>query len=432
MRELIIDSFAGGGGASLGIKLATGRCPDIAINHDAAALAMHAANHPETRHVLEDVWKADLRQLVGNRPVGLLWASPDCRHFSRAMGGKPVSKQVRSLAWIVVKWAEQIRPRMICLENVREFADWGPLTADNLPCPERKGLTFKRWIGRLRNLGYVVEYRNLDAADYGTPTHRKRLFLIARRDGKPIQWPDETHCPAKLLEKRGSFEESRHPYRTAAECIDWSIPCPSIFDRKKPLAEKTLRRIAEGIRKYILENPRPFIVGAGGPDYSAKPKSVSDPFTTLTAENHRALVTPIVLPLNHVVKFNFDHDGIPLNEPLPTSTTATHIGLVYSFLVRYFGTAVGQPLSDPLFTVTGKDRFGLITVTINGEQFAIVDIGLRMLMPRELARAQGFPDSYILTGTKTNQVARIGNSVCPPIAAAIVAANWKQEGRRAA
>lgn len=599
-HELIIDSFAGGGGASLGIAWAVGRAPDIAINHDGDALAMHAENHPATQHVLEDVWRADLRKLVGRRAVGLLWASPDCRHFSRAKGGKPVSKQVRSLAWIVCKWAEQVQPRLICLENVREFADWGPLvpayrcaecewrgtegqatlvrirrrcprceslrlrvTEELIPDPFRRGLTFKRFICRLKKQGYHVEWRNLDAADYGAPTHRKRLFLVARRDGEPITWPEPAFCHPHKIVSGGLFADERKPYRTAAQCIDWDIPCPSIFARKKPLAEKTMRRIAEGIRRYVLDDPQPFIVrynsekspgdnrtqsiddpfstldtqnrfgvvtpvlvGAGGPEYGAKPKRADEPFTTLTAENHRAVITPFLTPITHVgerrshaanepmptvtrahrgefavvaptlvqtgygerdgqaprtldldqplgtvvgggakhalvsaflakhfggvvgvpadsplptttvratqnqivaanlVRFNHDDAGLPVDAPLPTVTSNNHAALVYSFLVRYFGTAIGQHLTEPMFTVTGKDRFGLVTVTINGEPYVIVDIGMRMLTPRELARAQGFPDTYILRGTKTSQVARIGNSVCPPIAAAVVEANY--------
>lgn len=613
-REIVIDSFAGGGGASLGILWATGREPDIAINHDEEAIAMHATNHPGTRHVKEDVWKIDPYAVTRGRKVGLLWASPDCKHFSRAKGGKPRSQNIRSLAWVVVKWAMTIQPRVIILENVREFADWGPLvpqwrcnacnwrgtegqavlmrtrrrcpqcesrrlkeTSDMIPCPERKGSSFRRFTGTLKNLGYCVEYRNLDAADYGAPTHRKRLFLVARRDGEPIQWPEKTH--GKMHDQRtgvhvrggrggtqGVFEFSEpialKPYRTAAECIDWSIECPSIFDRKKPLAEKTLRRIAHGIKRYVLDNPQPFIVqtshtgttGRGNYFWSgdepirtlsqssefalASPvvvrynseKSVGDnrtancdePFSTLDTSNRLAIATPLLASLTHsgerrciepseplptittahrgevaliaptlarqfgksngaaidqpapatmaggggktalVSAFIAKHFGgmvgVEATTPLPTTTTrgtqnqvvaanlvhlnhgekqwsgvdepartvttGNHAALVYSFLVKYFGTAIGQELDVPMHTATGKARFGLITVEINGEPYVIVDIGMRMLTPRELARAQGFPDSYVLTGTKTSQVARIGNSVCPPIARAMVEANY--------
>lgn len=567
---LIVDSFAGGGGASLGIAWALGRAPDIAINHNTEAIAMHEANHPSTRHVLEDVWRADLRSLVGGHPVELLWASPDCRHFSRAKGGQPVSKSVRSLAWVVCRWAEQVRPAVICLENVREFADWGPLvprhecrscgwrgtegqamlhrrrrrcprceslrlaeTPDLVPDPDRRGLTFRRWVGRLRNLGYQVEWRSLDAADYGAPTHRRRLFLVARCDGAPICWPEPTHAAPEKIERGGLFPDDRLPHRTAAECIDWSIECPSIFARPRPLAEKTMRRIAEGVRRYVLEAAEPFIVqlahgegkagrwgsgsrqldeplgtvhagggnhalvvptfvGAGGPDYAAKPRRADRPLGALTANPRTALVAatltsyygkkspgdvratdlgepvPVVptenrhavvaaflakhfggmvgvdvdtpLPTttargtqNQLVAANlvhFNHGEKTWNgvdEPLRTLTTGNHAALVYSFLVRYFGTAIGQHLTEPLYTITGKDRFGLVMVEVDGEPHVIVDIGMRMLTPRELARAQGFPDTYVLTGTKTNQVARIGNSVCPPVVQAIVTANLGAE-----
>jgi DNA (cytosine-5)-methyltransferase 1 len=302
IEEIIVDTFAGGGGASDGISQALGREVDVAINHDEAAIRMHEANHPKTKHYIEDVWKAAPRMVTGGRPVGLLWASPDCKHFSRAKGGKPVSKNIRSLAWVVCRWAAEAQPRIIILENVREFADWGPLVprwacADCpwkgtegqaklaqprhrrrcpecessrlseeagtlIPDPKRKGLTFRRFTGRLRNLGYEVDHKVLNAADYGAPTHRRRLFLVARRDGKAIRWPEPTHGdPKKLKDDMLGLK----PYRTAAECIDWSLPCPSIFDRKKPLADATLRRIAHGIKRYVLDNPKPFIVPMTGP-----------------------------------------------------------------------------------------------------------------------------------------------------------------------
>lgn len=595
-QEIIVDSFAGGGGASLGISRALGRCPDIAINHDADAIAMHAANHPDALHCTEDVWKVSPHKITSGKPVGLLWASPDCKHFSRAKGSKPVSKNIRSLAWIVVKWAAECSPRVIVLENVREFEDWGPLLPQQqclacdwkgtegqtllarqrrrcpkcnsvrlrvkeelVPDPDKKGLTFRRFVGRLKKLGYKVDWRSLNAADFGAPTHRRRLFLIARNDGLPIEWPAATHADPKKIDAGGDlFGPALQPWRMAAECIDWSISCPSIFDRKRPLAEKTLKRIAAGIKRYVLENPKPFIVpvthvgerrnhsidepmptvtganrgemalvtpfmiprygesghqpprsssvekpmpaviptangatlispilvGAGGPDYAAKPREADRPIGSLTAEPRTAVVsafiakhfggqvgTPIDTPLptttvrgtqnqvavanlvhmNHgektwngadeplrtitsgthaaliasnLVRFNHDDAGIPVDAPAPTITQCNHAALVYSFLIRYFGTAIGQHVTEPIYTITGKDRFGLVTVTIDGEPYVIVDIGMRMLVPRELARCQGFPDSYVLTGTKTSQVARIGNSVCPDVAAAIIEANF--------
>jgi DNA (cytosine-5)-methyltransferase 1 len=559
--SLVVDSFAGGGGASLGIAWALGCPPHIAINHDANAIAMHAANHPSTEHVLEDVWKADLRKLVGKKKVGLLWLSPDCKHFSRAKGAKPVEKSIRSLAWIAVKWAKQVKPSVIVLENVREFEDWGPLvpvlecrecdwsgtegqatlcrtrrkcprceslklkqTDRQLPDPLKKGLTFKRFIGRLKALGYHVEWKHLNAADYGAPTHRRRLFMIARRDGQLIFWPEATHGdPKKLL-------PGQKPYRTAAECIDWSIECPSIFTRKRPLAEKTMRRIALGIKRYVIDNPNPYIVqtshtgttGRGSYCWTADEptrtisqsndfavvtpivskyhgqKTDSDsrcaepdqPFATLDTQPRFAVVAPTMVPITH----NGERKPINPSEPLPTITTAhrgeiglvtafiakhfggqvgasaetplptttmrgtqnqvvaanlihlnhgakqwssvdepartvtssgQHAALVYSFLTKYFGTAIGSDLKDAAPTATSKDRCGLVTVTIAGEPYVIVDIGMRMLTPRELARAQGFPDTYLLTGTKTSQVARIGNSVCPQVAQAIVFANCR-------
>ncbi|HEX5244365.1 MAG TPA: DNA cytosine methyltransferase [Tepidisphaeraceae bacterium] len=278
--ELIVDNFAGAGGASMGIEAACGRSVDIAINHDRHSVMMHELNHPHTRHLCEDVWHVDPMETTAGRPVGLAWFSPDCRHFSRAKGGKPVKKNIRGLAWVVIRWAKIKKPRIIVLENVREFQDWGPLTADDRPCPRRKGQTYRRWRTMLENLGYHVETRILNAADFGAPTHRRRFFLIARCDGHPIHWPEPTHGPG------------RRPYRTAAQCIDWSLPCPSIFLTKaeskplkiiRPLAEKTMRRVAMGLKRYVLENPKPFIVTCNhaGPEFRGQ--SIDEPFKTLTA-----------------------------------------------------------------------------------------------------------------------------------------------------
>lgn len=548
---MIIDSFAGGGGASLGIAWALGRGPDVAINHDDAALAMHAANHPSTAHVREDVWRAALPELVAGRPVELLWASPDCRHFSRAKGGKPVSQRVRSLAWIVCRWAKEVQPAVIILENVREFADWGPIvpawrcakcdwlgtegqailkrdrrrcprcdslrlgqTADLLPCPKRKGQTFRRWAGQLRRLGYAVAWKQLDAADYGAPTHRRRLFLVARRDGLPIQWPEPTHAsPAKLDDT--PFFGRLQPWRTAADCIDWSLPCPSIFDRARPLADKTLRRIALGVWRYVIGSANPFIVRMEHGWEHFRGQSIDKPLSTITKCHGHALAAPVLVRYNGaktpgagefrgqsvdvplttldtqnrfglvsalLTKFRGDSHGQSLGEPLPTITSgagaarpagAAHalgltaaslvrfnhgdkqwhevreplgvvttqgnkFGLVCAFLMKFFGSG-GQwaALDQPSPTATVKHRFALVQVEIAPGQkeqaiaidvpgagpHLIADIGLRMLSPRELARAQGFPDTYVLTGSKANQVARIGNSVCPHVAAAMVRAN---------
>lgn len=475
MYELTIDLFAGGGGASLGIEKALG-CPiDIAINHDPDAIAMHRANHPHTRHIIEDVFKVNPFEVTADRPVGLLWASPDCTHFSCAKGGKPVKKEIRSLAWVVIHWAQTVRPRIIMLENVREFQTWGPLRKDNKPNKRKSGQTFNIWVSQLKNLGYDVQFRELSAADYGAPTIRKRLFMIARCDRQPIIWPKATHG------------ENLKPYRTAAECIEWSLPCPSIFERKKPLAEKTLQRIARGIQKFVIEAKEPFIIGidhkGGNGPYAW---SVASPLRTITRENRFALIAPSLskyhglkgpeargqelnrplavqdtsnrfalvaafikkyyggvigtkvsnpLPTitaidhnaivaTHLTKLYGTATGSDMRKPMPTVTgQGQHIAEVQAFLIKYYGCGTGQGIGQPLHTVTCKDRFGLVIIA--GQKYQICDIGLRMLTPRELARAQGFPDSYILTGTKSNQVAKIGNSVCPPIARVIVKANVK-------
>ena len=268
-HELIVDNFAGGGGASCGIELALGRHVDHAINHDPEAVAMHAMNHPQTEHHCESVWDVKPLELTGGRPVGLAWFSPDCKHFSKAKGGKPRDKKIRGLAWVAMRWAAVVRPRVIILENVEEFQTWGPVLADGTPCPKRKGDTFRSFVRQLQEKGYAVEWRELRACDFGAPTIRKRLFLIARCDGKPIVWPEPTHgAPGSA----GVLAKRLKPWRTAAECIDWTIACPSIFDRKRwskskkawvpapPLAEATQRRIARGLRRYVIDAAKPFVV----------------------------------------------------------------------------------------------------------------------------------------------------------------------------
>jgi len=670
---LYIDNFAGGGGASTGIEWAIGRSPDVAINHDAEAVALHAANHPNTLHLCQNVWKADPREVVRQAsakrcaelgipfrvlPVRGLWFSPDCKHFSKAKGSKPVDKGIRDLAWVVVHWVKLVKPDQVWLENVEEFKDWGPLILTDegkrVPCPLSKGVTFKRWVRELKKLGGRVEHRELRAFRYGTPTIRKRLFVIIRFDGKPIVWPAPTHDKPNA---DGTVPGGLAPWRTAAECIDWSIPCPSIFTRTKPLAENTLKRITRGVMRYVVNAEKPFIVGVGGrmgqsPErpvdvpmqtITAKGDSavvepfiarigqtggggkyvnrIDEPVTTITSKAEHLLVEPLVAPLTHhggdrahpvdepfktitaahrgemaliaphITKFRANSDGhridepmhtvtansfvkrpggaapiglvsavlvprygeregqaprsrpvdepmasvvptqngaslagvftagaggptyggkpAPVDQPMKTQTTENHSAVVAAFLaqhntgndghaveepvstivgkgctqgvvaahiVRQFGTSTGAPadapvgtvmtdgggkvavaectlsesdlegaqrvaafllkyygqgdgsrLDDPMHTVTTKDRFGLVTV--NG--WPIVDIGLRMLSPRELYRAQGFGDDYRIdvpgpTGkplTKTAQVRMCGNSVCPPIAAAIVRAN---------
>jgi DNA (cytosine-5)-methyltransferase 1 len=559
-NELIIDNFAGGGGASTGIEIALGRSPDIAINHDREAIAMHAANHPRTLHLCEDVFAVDPREVTRGRPVGLAWFSPDCKHFSKAKGGKPKSKKIRGLAWVAVRWAATVRPRVIILENVEEFQTWGPLLADGSPCPKRRGKTFRSFVHQLEALGYKVDRRELRACDYGAPTIRKRLFLIARCDGKAIVWPDPTHGNPSC---KAVMEGSILPWRTAAECIDFSLPCPSIFERKRPLAEATLRRIARGIRKYVLEAADPFIVeyhSAKRPgDDRCRP--LGDPLPTQTTENRFGLAMPFVAPLTHqgadriedlqepaktvtgahrgeralITPFLTEHangstqrnfapgdplrtqcaevkgghfglvstflakhftgvTGSPISDPVHTVTATDHNSLVAANLIRHFGESTGQQVDtpcptvvagglgksglvashlsklygtttgqderDPMHTVTGggnhlsevrafltkyygeggqdqdcrdpmhtvptKDRFAIVTVA--GVEYAISDIGMRMLAPRELYAAQGFPSDYIISPdnfplTKTAQVRMCGNSVCPPMAAALVQAN---------
>lgn len=464
-EPLIVDSFAGGGGASLGIEIALGRSPDIAINHDPEAIAMHAENHPATRHYCESVWDVDPMEATGGREVGLAWFSPDCKHFSKAKGGKPVDKNVRGLAWIVVEWAKKVRPAVICLENVEEFKTWGPLGEDDRPDPTRAGETFAEWVGQLVALGYVVEWRELRACDYGAPTTRKRLFLIARCDGAAIVWPEPTHGAG------------REPYRSAAACIDWTLPTPSIFDRARPLAEPTLARIARGMEKFVFGAAEPFTMPVTHQG-SHRVNSLREPMRTVTAAHRgeHALVSPYLVhqsngerpgqaprvydigePLRTVVAggvkqalvaaFLAKHygghgtPGSSLRRPMDTVTTQDHHALVAAsnvgsrapqvraFLTKYYGTGEGLTPRDPLHTVTTRDRFGV--VTIDGQGYEVDDIGMRMLVPRELFRAQGFPDRYrIDLGhhgkplSKTAQVRMAGNSVVPLLAAAIVGANY--------
>lgn len=586
---LIVDNFAGGGGASTGIEAALGRAVDIAINHDEEAIRMHEVNHPDTVHIRNNIWQIDPKEVTGGKPVDLAWFSPDCKHFSKAKGGKPRDKSIRDLAWVVVLWAQRVKPALILLENVEEFRTWGPLCEEGKPIKERKGETFDKWCRQLRKAGYKLQFRELRACDYGAPTIRKRFFMVARCDGEPIVWPKPTHgAPDSDDAKAGKLR----PWRTAAEIIDWSVPCASIFERKKPLAEKTLRRIAHGIVKFVINNPSPFIVPICNTNWAGDRFYPGDePLRTITTAKggEQALVTPYVAPLTHhgkaergtdmreplptvtaahrgeqaiivphITKFRngaIGHDmgeplatvtansylkrpggsaplgvvaahlvqtgygerkgqapraidaekplgtvvaggckhalavahmmqanGGPRNETLPgraadapVSTVATkgsqqqlvtshllklrggedshaascnvsadeplhtvcaggtHMAEVRAFLIKYYGgesSDEGHTIDGPLGTVTVNDRFGLVTVTIAGEEYVIVDIGLRMLTPRELFAAQGFPPTYIIDRdaegrklTKTAQVAKCGNSVCPPLAEALVRAN---------
>jgi DNA (cytosine-5)-methyltransferase 1 len=456
---LIIDTFAGGGGASEGIRAALGRGPDVAINHDADAVGLHAATHPETLHYCRNVWQCDpyevVRECGRGKRVALLWASPDCKHFSKAKGAKPVKRSIRDLAWTVVLWAKRARPEVIILENVEEFRDWGPLVDAGgglwRPCPEREGETFTRWVADLKRVGYRVDWRELRACDYGAPTIRKRLFVIARCDARPIVWPEPTHGrPDHSDVIAGRLQ----PWRTAAECIDWSLPTPSIFltredgraiGVKRPLEDATMRRIAAGVMKFVVTAAKPFIApithsggagrvhalvsafltGCGGRAGQSPPRPMDAPWSTLTTKADGVLVPAFLAQHNGGVI------GRRADDPLSTvTTTGSQQQLVLAFLTKYNGTAVGQDVGEPLHTCTTHARAGLVTVRIEGETYAIGDIGMRMLTPRELFRAQGFPDSYIIDRTadgraltKTAQIRLCGNSVCPPIAAALVRAN---------
>lgn len=552
---LFVDNFAGGGGASTGIELAIGRNVDIAINHDPDAIAMHRANHPNSKHYCEDVWEVDPVEACEGQPVTLAWFSPDCKHFSRAKGGKPADKNIRGLAWVAVKWAYLVRPSVIMLENVPEIQTWGPLGADNRPIKERSGETFHGFIKALTTgipedhpafsemcealsitgesdmakrlidgLGYDIEYRTLRSCDYGAPTTRTRFYMIARCDGRPIVWPKPTHGHKNSPEVKAG---KKKPYHTAAECIDWSIPAQSIFERDRPLADNTLRRIARGIQRFVIDNPEPFIVTVNHGGDGFRGQSINEPLQTVTAKHGYGIVTPTIMCNNgnnvgasvesplptvttgnrnflvaptliqyhsetseeevrgqeldkplmtvdtapryalscaHIMK-NYgggytgagssadapldtvtatDHNslvtahimtmrnhmcGQPMDEPLGTITAGTtHHLEVQAFLLKYYGNGTANSVDEPLDTVTARDRFAL--VTIHGEEYIITDIRMRMLQPRELFNAQGFPEDYIIDHDadgkaypKNKQVARCGNAVTPPVPAAMVRAN---------
>ena len=496
-RELVIDNFAGGGGASEGIEKALGQSVDFACNHDRIAVQVHKANHPNTNHLCQDIWSVDPMQISKGRPIGLAWFSPDCRHFSKAKGKAKVSPQVRDLAWVVVEWAKTVRPRVIMLENVEEFKTWGPLVGDR-PCPKRKGVTFNWWVQRLERFGYEVQFRELKACDYGVPTTRKRLFMIARCDGEAITWPTPTHGPGL------------QPYRTAAEIIDWSQPVHSIFlskedgkavGVKRPLAENTQKRIARGIRKYVMEAKEPFVVTCNHGGDHFRGQGLGEPFKTVCASRDaHGLVAPTMIqtgygerkgqkprtldlgkPLGTVVAGGAKHalcaafmarhwggmyardldkqpwpttttrgsqdqivtsnliklrgtckDGQPVNEPVPALTAGgNHVGEVRAFLTKYYSSGgQDQNLNEPMHTLRTKACMGLVTVA--GEEYQIADIGMRMLTPRELFRAQGFRDSYIIDReydgtavTKTHQIRLCGNSVPPRMAEVLVRSNFE-------
>ena len=471
-HELIIDNFAGGGGTSTGLEQAFNRPVDVAINHDPKALAMHRVNHPETKHYCESVWDIDPIEVTGNQPVGLVWLSPDCKHFSKAKGGKPVEKKIRGLAWVALRWAAKVRPRVIMLENVEEFKTWGHLNSNGMPCPVRKGRTFHSFVNALKKQGYEVDYRVLRACDFGSPTIRKRFFLIARRDGLPIQWPVPSHGhPESTQVKKGKLE----PWRTAAECIDWSIECPSIFTRTRPLATATLERIAGGLKKFVFDNPDPFIINGMAPVLTEcanasnkRSMSINEPLRTICAQTkggHHALFSAFLaknytgvvgssakepvhtitakdhnsLVVSHLSKMKNNCIGQELSEPIHTMTTVNQFAEVRAFLTAFYGNEKdGNSIGEPLRTIPTRDLFGLVTV--GQQQYQIVDIGFRMLQPVELFKAQGFPESYIFEKgldehgseirlTKTEQTRMVGNSVCPQLSRALVEANFKHESK---
>ena len=549
--EITVDGFCGGGGWSTGFEFAIGRPVDIGINHDKYAIAMHKKNHPFTEHYNENIFEVDPYKATKGRPVGWAHFSPDCTHFSRAKGGTPVKKSIRGLAWVVTKWAGTVHPRIISMENVPEFMSWGSLCARRnkdgriyrmdgtlaekgtyvpyseqqlVPNKKKQGKTFKRFIEVMKYLGYECEWKILTASDYGAPTIRKRLFIIFRNDGKSIIFPNPTHGNPESEEvKSGKLL----PWHTAAECINWDLECPSIFERKKPLAENTLKRIAKGIQKFVIENPNPFIiqVNHGGDNFRGqevdKPMptitakhgfgvvvptimcnntdnvgaNIETPLPTITTGNRNYIVAPTLIqyhgeqsknevrgqvlekplqtvdtsnryglvtafmskyfggnycgcgspidePLHtitavdhnalaavHITQFNNHCIGQKVDEPLKTITCGEgHFGEVRAFLIKYYSGESGQKVNEPLHTIRTKDCFGL--VTIKGVDYAIVDIGLRMLTPRELYNAQGFPTDYEIETDcygnkypKTKQVARCGNSVPPPFATALARAN---------
>ena len=503
LRPLIADNFAGGGGASTGIEIALGRSPDVAINHDPIALSMHAANHPDAMHLTSSVYSVDPDDLVQpGQTVGLAWFSPDCKHHSKAKGGKPLDRNIRDLAWVVVHWAERVRPQVIILENVEEFQDWCPLDGAGKPDKSKSGETFQQWARRLRQLGYAVEWKQLKACDYGAPTIRNRLFVIARCDGQPIIWPKPTHAPAG---SKDVLSGKLKPWCSAASIIDWTLPCPSIFDTSeeikakhnlravRPLADNTLRRIARGVQRYVIDAKDPFFITYA--QHGGRSRSAFDPMHTICAslKDQNAIIVPQMQMMRNngkpfsaadepiltitaggahpylVAAFLAQHNtgaiGRSAAKPVSTLTTrgtqqtiiaahmvnmhgtgrsarnmrdpvtsicagGGHASLIAAFLTKYYGQGDGQSVSEPAHTLTTRDRLGVVTVDIDGATYAITDIGMRMLTPREQFRAQGFPDSYVIeTGAdgkpmpKTQQTHKCGNSVCPPVAAALVSAN---------
>jgi len=520
LEEIIVDNFAGGGGASTGMELATGRPVEVAINHDPDAILMHKTNHPYTRHFQASVWDIDPEKVCQGHPVGLAWFSPDCKHFSKAKGGKPVDKSIRGLAWIVLRWAGTVRPRVIILENVEEFQTWGPVRKGR-PVKAKAGQTFEKFISQLRSLGYAVEWRELVAADYGAPTTRKRLFLIARCDGRPVVWPEPSHAPRNSEAVRSGRLK---PWISAAEVIDWSLPCPSVFESKaeikkkygitavRPLAEKTMRRAIRGVDRFTIKSGEPFLVQVNRSEHDdrigasliqyhteqtehVRGQELKDPIMTIDAANRYGLIGASLMkyygnddygqevggPLHTVTakdregvlaanlsKFYGGIVGTSVKEPTPTVTAVDHNALTVAHMMELYGTGIGREAQEPVSTVTASGTHHaavevaivpveigvslgywpeirallnkycgyelkeneVLLLSIGGTRYFISDIGLRMLTPRELYAANGFPPDYIIDRDyagnvygKTKQVARCGNAVPPPFATAIVRAN---------
>lgn len=514
MSGLIIDCFAGGGGASVGIEMALGRPVDIAINHDEQAIRMHKTNHPQTLHLTEDIFKVDLEKYVHGQHVALMWASPDCTSHSKAKGGQPRKQGLRILPWAVYKHARKILPDVIIMENVEEIQQWGPLDENGRPIPERKGEEYQKFISSMQSLGYDFDSRELVAADYGAPTTRKRWYAIFRRDGKSIVWPEPTHS------KTGT--DGKKKWVPVSSVLNFSDLGNSIFGRKKPLAENTMRRTARGLEKFVFNNPEPFIIQVNHSGDNFRGQSIHEPMPTITQKHGFGVITPIAVP--YMLRNNTGAPGSDMKDPILTITTGGHHGLitpmliqyhsettkngvrgqtvtdplqtidtsnryglviaflekfyksgtgqslaepihtittspghfgqvsvlavdwkelqaagideetaqkatwVSQFIMEYYGCGIGQSLNDPLHTVVTKDRFALITVL--GNKYAILDIFLRMLTPEELKLAQGFPKDYIIDRDYNwqkypvcEQVKRIGNSVVPIMAKALVSAN---------
>lgn len=429
MKSIIIDCFAGGGGASVGIEMALGRPVDIAINHDPDAILMHKTNHPDTMHLTEDVFKVNLQKYVKGKKVDLMWASPDCTSHSKAKGGKPREKGLRILPWAVYKHAKAILPDVIIMENVEEIQKWGPLDEEGHPIKERMGEDYQKFIMAMKSLGYIFDCQELVAEDYGAPTTRKRWYAIFRRDGREIIWPTPTH-----------FKDREPRWKNCGDYIDWSDLGRSIFDRPKKLADATMKRIANGIRKYVIETPAPYIVRdkravAFMIQYHGETKAgdsrgqlLTEPIKTIDTSNRYGLVTAFI------TKFYKSGIGQSCEEPLHTITTSPgHFGLISAFLIKYYGSGGScQSVDRLLDTITTKDRFGLVNVVldIEGEKYVLKDIFLRMLKPEELKLMQGFPEDYIIDRDynwkpypTAKQVARIGNSVVPIMAQKLVETN---------